>query len=64
MIRKSMIAAAYAASLFIVMPSNASADSYEYCLLKAGCFWQSDDFGGKWICSDPLIYMLCDPPQG
>ena len=51
--RKIAVLAAVLSSTFVAVPAAHAENSG--CMLTSGCFYGE----GGWICSDPIIYMLC-----
>ena len=53
--RKIAIVAALLSSAVVAVPAAHAENSG--CMLNGGCFYDSN--GQSWICSDPIIYMIC-----
>lgn len=58
MLKKLMIVTAFLASSAIAVPCHA--DPNVGCMLNSGCFFETGDTGGHWVCLDPGTYALCD----
>lgn len=60
MLKKSILGFAIVGGLI----ASAPAASANECLLRNGCFWDSENpeigENGHWVCPDPGIYLLCD----
>lgn len=61
MLKKIVLAAAFASAAFISGPVAADDDE---CILYSGCFFVSggDSSPGYWVCPEPPIYMDCVEP--